>query len=248
MNHVDAELLAGLALGDADSLSADQRRHLETCRGCQAELTELRDITRIGRDTDPIIMRVPGSDLLGRIDAELAGDAVPPAATATEISSVPVPTPTSTSIPDRTPTRRSRRLVLLAAAAGLILGIGGTIAYEQATRSDERVLATSTLSALPGQTGTGRAELVRQDGVDKLRVQVDTAPAGREFRELWLINTDGRRMISLGVLDASGRGTYPLPGQLSGPLQDYTIVDVSREPYDGDAAHSQASVVRGTLT
>lgn len=238
MRHIEAELLAGLALGEPDPLTDHQRRHLATCRECQAELTALRGIARTGREADPVAILVPGPDVLPRITAELAVELVPTAVapTSTTISGIP-----------RTRAPRRRGLILLAATAGLILGIGGTLAFDRVTRSDEQVLATTTLVALPGQSGSGRAEVVRADGVERLRVEVDTAAPGNEFRELWLINTDGQRMISLGVLPASGRGSYALPGLRSGALRDYAVVDVSLEPYDGDAAHSQDSVVRGTL-
>ena len=64
---------------------------------------------------------------------------------------------------------------------------------------------------------------------------------------MWLINSDGKRMYSLGVLPATGSGTYPLPGLLGDGLEGFTIVDVSIEPYDGNPEHSRDSQVRGTL-
>ena len=79
-----------------------------------------------------------------------------------------------------------------------------------------------------------------------MRVDSDTVPA-QDYRELWLINTDGKRMYSLGVLPPAGTGTYPVPPQLGSALDGFTIVDVSIEPYDGDARHSLDSQVRGTL-
>ena len=110
------------------------------------------------------------------------------------------------------------------------------------------VVASTPLVALPGHSGAGTAELLRHDGTAELRVRVDsdTVPA-QNYRELWLINTDGKRMYSIGVLPPSGRGTYPIPPQLGTDLAGFTIVDVSSEPPDGDARHSLDSVVRGTL-
>jgi anti-sigma-K factor RskA len=64
---------------------------------------------------------------------------------------------------------------------------------------------------------------------------------------VWLINADGKRMYSLGVLSAAGTGTYPLPARLGSSLEGFNIVDVSIEPYDGNVLHSQNSQVRGTL-
>ena len=67
------------------------------------------------------------------------------------------------------------------------------------------------------------------------------------YREVWLINNDGKRMYSLGVLPPSGSGTYPLPAQLGDGLEGFTIVDVSIEQYDGNPEHSRDSQVRGSL-
>lgn len=235
--HIDEHLLAGIALGEPDPLDTDQQHHLQTCRACQSDLSELRSIATVGRD-DPITVQAPSPSLLNRIDAELAGEYAPapdrPVPAGRQTSTTPAP-------------GRTRRMVLLAAAVGLVLGVGGTAAYARLTQPQDVVLAATTLAALPGQTGSGRAELVREDGVATLRVQLDTTTPTGDFHELWLINTDGRRMISLGVLAPSGRGSYPLPSQLGSGLQDYTIVDVSLEPYDGNSAHSLDSVVRGTL-
>ena len=63
---------------------------------------------------------------------------------------------------------------------------------------------------------------------------------------MWLINTDGTRMVSLGVLGDDDRGTFPVPQTLLD--RGYRIVDISRERFDDDPAHSGDSVMRGTLT
>ena len=81
----------------------------------------------------------------------------------------------------------------------------------------------------------------------ELRVRVDATSPTQEYRELWLINTDGKRMYAVGVLPPTGTGTYPIPPQLNGDLAGFTIVDVSIEPYDGNVEHSHNSLVRGTL-
>ena len=65
------------------------------------------------------------------------------------------------------------------------------------------------------------------------------------FYEVWLINQDGKRMVSLGVLDPATGGTFQVPSNLTG--QGYRIVDISLEPDDGNPEHSHDSVVRGTL-
>lgn len=258
MSHIEDEILAALALGDRESLSGSEQQHLEGCLVCRGTLTELEEITAIGRaGREPLLD--PEPLLLDRITAEVAhqsvattrrtpwheageSDAPPSVRLAGQAPSDPIG-------PQRPAARsgRSRRLVLLAAAVGLIVGVGGAVLSERMSRPEVQVLSSTTLTSLPGHTGGGQAELIVDGGVEKLRVAVDTASPGQDYRELWLINTDGERMVSLGVLTASGRGDYPLPTVLSSGLQDYTIVDVSLEPFDGDAAHSRVSVVRGSL-
>ena len=51
-------------------------------------------------------------------------------------------------------------------------------------------------------------------------------------------------MVSLGVLDGD-RGSYAVPPGLD--LTAYDQVDVSREPYDGNPAHSKVSLARGRV-
>jgi anti-sigma-K factor RskA len=267
VSHIEDELLAAVALGDADDLSLSEREHLQDCPSCRASLAELEAITAVGR-TGRESLWEPPPQVLDRITAEAteapattsrpgagprSGDAdgrpgfrpvvaVPPAPSGPrEPAASPEPEP----LVGRS--TRPRRLALVAAVVGLIVGVGGTVLSQQVTRPETQVLASTTLTSLPGHTGSGHADLIVEDGIEKLRVTVDTASPGQDFRELWLINTDGKRMVSLGVLTASGRGSYPLPSLLSSGLQDYTIVDVSLEPFDGNSEHSRVSVVRGQL-
>jgi hypothetical protein len=51
--------------------------------------------------------------------------------------------------------------------------------------------------------------------------------------------------VALGVLEI-GSGRFPVPAGVD--LAAYGTVDVSREPLDGDPAHSTDSVARGALT
>jgi anti-sigma-K factor RskA len=138
-------------------------------------------------------------------------------------------------------------MLLLAAAVGLIMGVGVTAAVNLARPDDVEIVSSTTLTALPGETGEGQAELVRDQGATALRISVEGSAPSSEYREVWLINNDGKRMYSLGVLPPTGSGTYPVPAMLGSSLDGFTIVDVSLEPYDGNAAHSLKSQVRGTL-
>jgi anti-sigma-K factor RskA len=234
--HLDDELLAGIALGDEDA-TPRQTHHLDGCPSCAANLAELRQLRDQVAEGAPGEILAPAPGLLGRIHAELLDEPVPePAAQGT------IASPSAARRP-----ARWRSLVAVAAALGLVVGAGGTVALERLRAPTTQLLASTQLQALPGWTGGGNAELVHDGSIDQLRVRVSAPNPSDAFRELWLINTDGRRMISLGVLDASGQGSYPLPPVLTGNLQGYVLVDVSAEPFDGNSAHSRNSIVRGQL-
>lgn len=259
MAHLTPDQLAGQALGQTDQLSDDHRSHLASCPDCQSELDALsRAVTgaRLGIAQPP---RMPGPQVWERIMADVAADqgrgsapdplAAPRADGESEIR-VPAPRLEERRVavgPRRARPGRPRWAVaLVAAGLGLVLGIGGTVLVDRVGGRSE-VVASATLDPLPGHTARGSAELVRTSQVTELRVQVDSATPADDYRELWLINTDLKRMYSLGVLPTSGSGTYPVPAQLAGGLDGFTIVDVSVEPYDGNALHSRNSLVRGVL-
>jgi anti-sigma-K factor RskA len=260
LSHLDSELLAGHVLGDTDQLDVDQRKHLATCARCRADVEELSRIVELGRDGADLARPMVGEQALWRaISDELGLDtpAVEPAISSADPS--PKLEPVETPSPAPLGQKRSRRdevqqgrwaprrwAVLVAAGVGILLGVGVTAVVNQ-VRTDVQIVSTTTLTALPGQSGRGQAELVSDNGETALRINVEGSAPSSEFREVWLINNDGKRMYSLGVLPATGSGTYPVPAQLGDSLDGFTIVDVSIEPYDGNAAHSLKSQVRGTL-
>ena len=244
MTHLNPDRLADRALGTDDPLTAAEESHLAGCAECRNELAELSRIAELGRNPERIAHQlVPTEAMWQSIQVQLASQATAPAPT--EAAAEPAPSsPTVTELPRRTPRPRSWLLMAAAAAVGLIIGIGVTTV---AVRDRVEVTSSAALEALPGQTGQGTAELVSDRGRPELRVQIDAPPTPDRYREVWLINTDGQRMYTLGVLPDDGRASYPLPPELAGQLQDFTIVDVSIEPYDGNPAHSRESQVRGTL-
>jgi anti-sigma-K factor RskA len=241
MTHLNPDRLADRALGTDDPLTAAEEKHLDSCAECRDELAELSRIAELGRDPERIARQLPTEAMWQSIQVQLASQA--PAAT--EAAAVPAPSsPTVTELPRRTARPRSWLLVAAAAVVGLIMGAGVTTV---AVRDRIEVTSSTALEALPGQTGQGTAELVSDRGRPELRVQIDAPPTPDRYREVWLINTDGQRMYTLGVLPDDGRASYPLPPELAGQLQGFTIVDVSIEPYDGNPAHSRESQVRGSL-
>jgi hypothetical protein len=137
--------------------------------------------------------------------------------------------------------RRSWFLPATAAAVlVLVLMVAGVLLLVADERSD--VVARATLDPI-GSTGSGSAELVDADGSLQLRVDTTDVPAGDGFLEVWLIDPDVERLVSLGPLRSDGR--YELPSGLD--VEAFPIVDVSAEPIDGNPTHSGDSRLRGQL-
>jgi anti-sigma-K factor RskA len=257
MNHIDPLRLADRATGDDPALPPDQRDHLATCPECTELLTELEYVVSLAARSATVDL-LPAPDHVwhqvreaiaapGTRSSDLAEPAPPP---------TPVPTPVATEDRGVPPVaelnarrRRGFPRWLVAAVVGLLVGAGITAGVLQRTGGGRPpVVAAATLEPLPGETGGGLAEMVREGTRTLLQVQVETSPVpAGEYRELWLINVDGERMYSLGPLPADGVGSYAVPPQLAHGLNGFTIVDVSLEPDDGNPVHSRTSLVRGTL-
>jgi hypothetical protein len=80
----------------------------------------------------------------------------------------------------------------------------------------------------------------------ELRVSTSPVSPGSGYVEVWLINTDGKRMVSVGVLSNGTSGVFPVAKGLIDA--GYLIVDISRERLDDKPQHSGDSVVRGKLS
>lgn len=242
MRHLDQELLAGLALGDVDPLSTADRAHLRVCLSCATDLAELRRIVSTGRGAKPYPLRSPQPSVLAQIQAEIASDS-------SQVAGLTTPAPAVAPArlhPRRAATRPVRRYLVAAVAAVALAAVlvAGVSWYRH---NQDVVVASATLTPLPDKSGQGKAELIRKNGVEQLSVSIKSDVVFSGFEELWLINTDGQRMISLGIVPPDGSGSYPMPVMKNGSLNGYTIVDISLEPFDGNAAHSHNSLLRGTL-
>lgn len=246
MDHCDPELLALRALGEsvdpASGTSADSA-HLAGCSLCQAELDQLRAVVSTSRSITPEdAPQHPSPVVWERITAELA---LPRPGRASGAHAVNGAGPVGSAGPLPRP-RRWPALVLAAAVLGAVVGTGATLLATRDAREvqDERVLSTATLAPLRAQTATGQARLVAGEVGRELSVDVTGLAPHDGFYEVWLLDRDAKRLLSLGVLDGR-RGSFPLPAGLD--LSAFPVVDVSREEFDGDPSHSADSVVRGTL-
>lgn len=223
--HSDPEELALRALGE--EVSAGTEEHLATCAHCQSELDQLRAVVASGRAIRPEdYPTTPPQRVWDGIAAELG------------LTSQVTVRPTGV---------RFGVLAMAAAAlAGIILGAGTGALLAADDGPPGTVVATAQLEPLPDRRGTGVAE-IRGTGADRsLVVDVSGLTRNRSgFYEVWLLDKDAQRLLSLGVLRGD-TGTYPLPPSVD--VSEYPVVDVSIEPVDGDPAHSGDSVVRGVLS
>ena len=247
MTHVNDDVLAAIALDDTDVDPAD-RAHVDACPVCSEEVAELVQVRSLLREQVGMhgAHRVePGPQVWERVlEATRDGDAAEPR---------PTVQPAVSSMADHraagTGAARSRRTWWVAAAAAACLLVGVIVgravwAPGEATLPVLASVPLTTLDASKQQEGT--AQLLGGQGGQGQELRVDTQPmsSGNGYVEVWLINTDGKRMVSLGVL-SNTQGTFPVPPNAI--EQGYRIVDVSREQFDDKPQHSGDSVMRGTL-
>jgi anti-sigma-K factor RskA len=137
-----------------------------------------------------------------------------------------------------------------AAAAGVAIGLlaGHGVWGSEPAAPSPTTLMSAPLDTLDTGQRQGEAMVVKQAG--SLGLTLDTAsltPADDGYLEVWLINTDGKRMVSVGVLQPGATtATFPVPQELMD--QGYRIVDISREPFDDSPEHSGDSLLRGELS
>ncbi len=270
--HLDEELLAQWAFEQVEP-DTEAAEHLRGCDECSAQLAELRELM-VAVDGLPRVESPPG-DVWQRVTAELglpahgapsspddrgAGGVLgevaasggvdgdlggADAASAGAAARGDAAAPGIAGRRGRSAPLSTRRAVVLAAGiavvAGIGIGVGGTLLL--GSDDEPAPQAVVQLAPLAGKAGSGTAGLV--DDGRQLKVSASGLAASGGYYEVWLINEDGKRMVSLGVLAAGHDGTFQLPGDL--PAQGYRIVDVSLEPDDGNPAHSLDSVIRGTL-
>ena len=237
MSHADPEQLAGLALDPTDG-PADVREHAETCPECAALVAAFTGVRRrAGADA----LVPPPAELRAQVLAQVRSGDAPPVSL--PVRAEPAP-------------RRGVPLWLagVAAALALLAGVGlgrlGTGTDETPEAVDPpadtgTVVAATPLTALDSDAERGEASAVQTD--DTFTIRVSASELGDEpgVHEVWLINVDGKRMISIGLLASGDEGEFAVPMDLID--EGYRIVDISVEPDDGDPTHSGVSIARGEL-
>ncbi len=138
-----------------------------------------------------------------------------------------------------------RRNMILAGAASVLLFL---IAFS-AFGDDEPVptfAAEATNAELPEAFNGTASAVVEVDDSPMLEISFDGALPGDEPVELWLIKPDLSDMRSLGIVDpGSDSWSGDWPADLD--PNEYSLVDLSIEPNDGDPTHSGRSILRGQL-
>jgi anti-sigma-K factor RskA len=256
VSHPDPDVLALAALDEAVDEATNS--HLAECPRCRAELAEMQRVVHGARHGDqPLDLTAPPTQVWDRIAAEVgiagapSADVAARAGARAEVAARPE---AGAEMAARRDGRRRRWAPILAAAAGVVVGAtAGGLAVSQFGGDDDgktpatTTVASASLQPLTPAATAGQAAIVRQDGARVLTLRLPTAAGDQAsaFREVWLLDTEAGRLVSLGVLEGS-RGRFTLPRDLD--LADYPTVDVSAEPFDGDPGHSGDSLVRGDLT
>ncbi|MDK1475423.1 anti-sigma factor [Streptomyces sp. 549] len=274
MRHIEPAELSELALG-GESAQGPTAEHLHACAHCRTELAVLRRVVRAARTAAPEADRPtpPSPRVWQGIAAALSHDAdgspdttdADPDATAADTPGGPAmpggPSARSSAGPSARPAaagpvagqpRRSRRPALLAAAclaAGAVLG--GTATHLLGGGDPAPAMQAGpdvTLSPLPADldaVGTVRLERLSDPSAREVRIRVEGLPRTSGFFEVWLMDADGKKLISIGVLHGDGTASLPLPPGVD--IGEYSQVDVSDQPYNGSPEHSGRSLVRGAL-
>ncbi len=241
MQHCTPEHLALAAL--REPLPAEDAVHLESCAECTAEVASLRrsvDAVAVPQFAAPGAPVQPPPHVWEAIAAATGVSAGPAARVPAEA------TPAGRA--DVVPFRSRRRPLLLVAASvviGAVVGAGAVAVLRGGDGDNVRAVETVALDPLPDENASGTAEVVvRTDGSRALEVKLDAPSLADGYYEVWLIEPSITDMVPLGIA-RSGTQTFELPTDLD--LRRFPLVDVSREPLDGNPLHSGVSVARGQL-
>lgn len=163
---------------------------------------------------------------------------------------------------------RSRWALAAAAAVGVLLGAGGlglgsTLLGDRPGPSDPGpgasepappsppesspapvAVGSATLAPATEDGVSGDAVMTRDpDGQLELALELSDVPSGG-YREVWLRDEAGSRLLSLGTMStASARMGVPEGVD----LEQFPVLDVSQEDFDGDPSHSGLTLAEGAM-
>jgi anti-sigma-K factor RskA len=236
VSHLDLDTIALIALGE--QVDSQDTAHVSNCAKCQSALDELRAVVATARS-------ITDSDRLVS-PPESVWDGIAQAVDAPTSPKSPDSGVTEMGAASRAPQRRTGWFAL-AASVGVVIGGLGTFAAMELSASNTApaVIAQASLEPLRDGEQPAQAMVQQVDGKDVLVVQTSGLPATDGFYEVWLLAPDAQSMVSVGMLDTNDSGSFPLPPGMD--LNQYPVVDISLEHFDGDASHSADSVLRGKL-
>jgi anti-sigma-K factor RskA len=239
MAHPTPDDLALVALGE--DVGPETTAHVAGCLACVTDVDALRHVVDVGRSLGPEDALVaPDPRVWQRVAAEVGSGPSTQAET---------PRDELAARRDRAPAPRRWRTVAVAAAAALVVGLGGGFVLRGVLTPGPFADTATQLNALPewpGANGTAAVE----DGSDGQRTLVVTmsVPAADKADgtfEVWMSDTRAEDMVSMGTM-TGGSARFPVPAGID--LESHPVVDVSLEPPgDTDPHHSDVSVLRGRL-
>lgn len=248
--HCDPDVLA-VAAFDGTALSGTDHEHLKTCPMCAEQLADFQSVVAVGRESGDVALVAPPASVWSAVQREIAAPSSP-VATATGGATV-------TSLDSRRergrPAGWTRWLPIgVAAAAGAVFG-GLVMSASNGGEPSPvvaapQVVAQAQLAALPDgvdTVGSGQALFEKDaDGADILVLDTENLEQASGYYQVWLINPDTSGLISLGTVGSGAQEvTFPVPPGVD--PQEFSVVDISDEPLDGDPNHSKVSVLRGEL-
>ncbi len=246
MTHPSDDVLAGLLVGDA--VPREVADHAAACPRCGDVLAGLADVGVLLREHGNADFPTPSGAVWAAIEQVTAPDA--------PVRSLAAARSRRSGMP--------RGPVGAAAAAAAVLAVAGfgfgrltapavpASAISQPTTTSRPTAAPATpvsVAALTSMDGTrvlGHADLASAGDQLMLQVRMESLrPPPGGYLEVWLINVDLKRMVSVAVLDQGRDTVISIPAVLI--AEGYRIVDVSNELFDDKPQHSGDSIMRGTL-
>lgn len=267
-DHCDSETLALMAIGEPGTKAC--ARHVQSCSACSEELASLTQAVVAAKSAGDVgTLTPPPPSVWTAIRAELGADAVPesapggPASGATQELGGPASrvsvdnSDPDDGIDDHTVTdlasRRRPRGRWLALAAAVVAGavVGGAVVAGVVSRGDNDapVLASADLTPVPGGPEEGQSGTAQvQQGTSGAVLALNTADLARPdgFYEAWLMDAKTGGLVAMGTVPY-GQSSVKLPIPAGLDINQFSTVDVSVEPLDGNPKHSAVSVLRGQL-
>ena len=213
------ELIGPYLLGELSvGEERELERHLAGCSACRDELAGARQTHDLLRE---LAAGGPPPELKARVLARVRGE-----------------------IPARS--RVGWNLWVPAAAALVLAAILGIWLLQTTTGDSSGEVALTATALAPGASGDLRGEKIGENFQIELEVRKLPKLHKDEYYEMWYAREDGGR-ISCGTFRAQPGGQTAV--NLTAPVSavSYPIIEVTREPDDGDPGSSGKEVLVGDL-